>query len=286
MKVASFEYHAPESVEQALELLDQLAPENGIVLAGGQSLIPSMAFRLAQPSALIDINRITSLNRIEADAKTLEIGSCIRHSAFHMPVVQGPLGKLLQEVGSHIAHYPIRSRGTFCGSLAYSDPASEWCLVTIALGGTLRIARRHSMREISADEYFLDLMTTTLEPEELIISASLPVLPPESRFGFHEISRRPGDFAMAMALVVFRLAEGRMMEVRITPGGVEGIPRRIEAAENIAEGEVPTEKIFEAAADAAAADILPLDDPQIPSEYRRELTRASVLRAFRKAAEQ
>jgi aerobic carbon-monoxide dehydrogenase medium subunit len=123
MKPASFRYHAPKTVDEAVALLAEVAQDDGRVLAGGQSLVPTMAFRLAKPAHLVDINGVKALDCISVAGGKLAIGACVRHSAFHKPVCDGPLGKLLAEVVRHIAHYPIRNRGTFCGSLAHADPA-------------------------------------------------------------------------------------------------------------------------------------------------------------------
>src|SRR5438270_318195 len=126
MKPAPFRYHAPRTIDEAVATLAEFAPEDGRVLAGGQSLVPTMAFRLARPTHLVDINGVEELERIEVEGGALTIGACVRHEAFRRPVVEGPLGMLLANVVRHIAHYPIRTRGTFCGSIAHADPASEW----------------------------------------------------------------------------------------------------------------------------------------------------------------
>ena len=145
MKPAPFRYHAPKTVEEAVATLAEVAGDDGRVLAGGQSLVPIMAFRLARPAHLVDINGIEALARLAVDGDKLCIGACVRHAAFHKPVVDGPLGRLLSAVVRHIAHYPIRTRGTFCGSLAHADPASEWCLVAAALDAEMvaQARRRH-----------------------------------------------------------------------------------------------------------------------------------------------
>ena len=142
MKPAAFRYHAPKTVDEAVALLAEVAPEDGRVLAGGQSLVPTMAFRLAKPGHLVDINGVAALNRLAVADGKLVIGACVRHAAFHRPVCEGPLGKLLADVVRHIAHYPIRNRGTFCGSLAHADPSSEWCLVLAALDGEVLAQER------------------------------------------------------------------------------------------------------------------------------------------------
>ena len=122
MKPAPFIRHAPKTLDEALKILAEVAPQDGRVLAGGQSLVPIMAFRLAKPAHLVDINEVAGLDKIASDGKTLSIGACVRHAAFHKSVTSNPLGKLLSVVARHIAHYPIRMRGTFCGSLAHADP--------------------------------------------------------------------------------------------------------------------------------------------------------------------
>ena len=133
MKPAPFVRHVPRTLDEAVKILAEVAPQDGRVLAGGQSLVPIMAFRLAKPAHLVDINEIEGLDKIASDGKFLSIGARVRHAAFHKPVVDNPLGALLAYVARHIAHYPIRVRGTFCGSLAHADPASEWCLTAATL---------------------------------------------------------------------------------------------------------------------------------------------------------
>src|SRR6204780_4867375 len=137
MKPAPFIRHVPRTLDEALKILSEVASEDGRVLAGGQSLVPVMAFRLAKPAHLVDINEVEGLDKIASDGKFLSIGACVRHAAFHKSVVDNPLGGLLTFVARHIAHYPIRVRGTFCGSLANADPASEWCLTAATLGATM-----------------------------------------------------------------------------------------------------------------------------------------------------
>ena len=227
MKPARFEYHAPTSVDEAVQLLGTLATEDGRILAGGQSLVPTMAFRLAKPGHLIDINAIAALEQIGTSDGALSIGACVRHAAFHRPVVAGPLGQLLSAVVHHIAHYPIRQRGTFCGSLAHADPSSEWCLVAATLGAQMIALSTRGARTIAAEDYFTGIMTTALAEDELLAQVRIPLLAPDTRFGFREFSRRAGDYAIAMALVTFRLDGGTIVEPRIGIGGAEANPRRI-----------------------------------------------------------
>jgi aerobic carbon-monoxide dehydrogenase medium subunit len=284
MKPAPFSYHAPKSLDEALAALARVAPEDGRVLAGGQSLVPAMALRLALPPHLIDINGVQGLDRIAVEGNELSIGACARHVKFEQPVVDGPLGALLARVVRHIAHYPIRTRGTFCGSLANADPASEWCLVAVTLGATLVARSVRGERRIAAADFFQGAMTTALAPDELLAQARLPLLPAGTRYGFREFSRRAGDFALAMALAAWRPDGNVMKDVRLGVGGVESNPRRIAEAERLLEGRPASPEAFAAAADAVARAVAPLDDIRYPREYRRDVARAMARRALEDAA--
>jgi carbon-monoxide dehydrogenase medium subunit len=284
MKPAQFQYHAPKTVDQAVALLAQLAPVDGRVLAGGQSLVPTMAFRLARPAHLVDINGIAELDRIASVDGMLTIGACVRHAAFYRPVAEGPLGRLLSSVVRHIAHHPIRTRGTFCGSLVHADPASEWCLVAATLGAEMVAQSRSGRRVIVAEDFFAGIMTTALKEDELLVEVCLPLLPPDTRFGFYEFSRRAGDFAIAMALVIYRMRDGRMVEPRLGIGGAEPMPRRIAAAEAMLEGHDPGPDAFAAAAEAAASTVEAMEDASYSADYRRDLVRTVTYRALQGAA--
>jgi carbon-monoxide dehydrogenase medium subunit len=144
MKASQFRYHAPKTIDEAVATLADVASHDGRVLAGGQSLVPIMAFRLARPAHLVDINGIDSLNRISVEGDKLCIGACVRHAAFYRPMVEGVLGKLLSTVVPYIAHYPIRARGTFCGSIAHADPSSEWCTVATVLDAEMVVRSVHA----------------------------------------------------------------------------------------------------------------------------------------------
>ena len=284
MKPAPFRYHAPKTIDEAVAILAEVAPEDGRVLAGGQSLVPIMAFRLARPSHLVDINGVDALQRLAVEGDRLSIGACVRHAAFHKPVVDGPLGHLLCKVVRHIAHYPIRTRGTFCGSIAHADPASEWCLVAAALEAEMVARNANGTRTIPAQEFFRGIMTTALQEDELLTEVRLPILPPDTRFGFYEFNRRAGDFALGMALVTYRVDNGVIGEARVALGGIEPQPRRIRTAEQSLMGQAPGKQAFAAAADAAAAAVDPLEDAVTSAEYRRDLTRTVTRRALEQAS--
>jgi len=284
MKPAAFRYHAPKTIDEAVALLAEVAPQDGRVLAGGQSLVPTMAFRLAKPSHLVDINGVEALKRLTVADGKLVIGACVRHSAFHKPVCDGPLGRLLTDVVRHIAHYPIRNRGTFCGSLAHADPASEWCLVAAALDGEMIARSARGDRSIAARDYFKGIMTTALQDDELLIEVRLPMLAADTHCGFYEFNRRAGDFAMAAALAAYRVEGGKIVEPRLAVGGAEPSPRRITEAERVLTGAPPGDKTFRAAAEAATAAVDPLEDITTSAEFRRDLVLAVTRRALERAA--
>jgi aerobic carbon-monoxide dehydrogenase medium subunit len=284
MKPARFRYHAPKTIEEAVDTLAEVAGEDGRVLAGGQSLVPIMAFRLARPGHLVDINGVEALRRLTVEGERLCIGACVRHAAFHTPAVEGPLGRLLATVVHHIAHYPIRTRGTFCGSIAHADPAAEWCLVAAALGAEMVTRRAAGTRTIPAQDFFRGIMTTALEEDELLIEVRLPILPADTRFGFYEFNRRAGDFALGMALVAFRLQDGVIREPRVALGGIESQPRRIAEAEQLLAGRSAERAAFEAAAAAVASAVDPLEDAVTSAIYRRDLSRTVTRRALERAA--
>ena len=284
MKPASFAYHAPTTVEEAVALLARVGPQDGRILAGGQSLVPIMNFRLASPGHLIDINGIDDLGKVREERGALIVPACVRHTAFETPVTAGPLGQLMTVVVQHIAHRPIRTRGTFCGSLAHADPSSEWCLVAATLNATMVARSARGIRDIPATDFFAGIMTTTLAPDELLVEARLPLLAQGSRFGFYEVSRRAGDFAMAMALAVYTLDAGKIVEPRLGIGGAEGRPRRIPEAEAILAGKAPTVETFARAAEAAAGALTDvLEDARSTADFRRDLVRAAVNRALERS---
>jgi carbon-monoxide dehydrogenase medium subunit len=283
MKAAPFRYHAPRTIDEAVTLLAEVAPLDGRVLAGGQSLVPIMAFRLTRPAHLVDINGVEALRRLAVEGERLCIGACVRHSAFHRPVVDGPLGQLLSTVVRHIAHHPIRTRGTFCGSVAHADPASEWCTVAAALDAEIVAQSVRGRRVIPAREFFAGIMTTTLAEDELLTEVRLPLLAPDTRFGFYEFNRRAGDFALAMALAVYRVEDGRIVEPRLAIGGAEPHARRMGDAEAALAGRAPVAESFADAAERAAAAVDPMEDAQTSAEYRRDLVRTVARRALERS---
>jgi carbon-monoxide dehydrogenase medium subunit len=280
MKPPPFHYHRPEAADEAIALLAELAPHEGRVLAGGQSLIPAMALRLARPAHLVDINRVAGFGRLEQRDGMLRIGPCVRHAAPWSDAAPGPLGRLLNQVRKHIAHDPIRRRGTFCGSLANADPASEWCLLAATLGAEMVASSVRGSRTIGAAGFFAGIMATALAPDELLAEVRLPVLPTDTYVGFYEFSRRAGDFAQVMALAGFRLRDGVIAAPLVGLGAVEDRPRRLPEVEAVLTGQPPSVALFARAAASIRSLLLPLD----PDPYRLDLAEAAVRRALADAA--
>ncbi len=282
MKPVSFKYFAPRTVDDALDLLAAHG-HDGKILAGGQSLVPAMNFRLARPASLIDINRIDALDYVREEGGKLRIGALARHARFEAPVTGGALSAFLPRVARHIGHLPIRYRGTFCGSIAHADPASEWCLLAATLDAELVIVSRRGQRSVRPHEYFVGALTTTLEPDELLTEIRLSLLDDGWRTGFAEFSRRAGDYALAMCAAFLRFEDGRIVEARIGVGGATDRPLRIAAAEAVLTGTDGGPSIVREAGKIAAETIEPLEDIQASREFRRDLVRAMVGRALDQA---
>jgi carbon-monoxide dehydrogenase medium subunit len=289
VKPAPFRYFAPNDVEEAVGLLRELG-EEAKVLAGGQSLVPAMNFRLARPDALVDIGRVAHGDRapirtVRSDDDTVTIGALVRHVELERGAVGGPLGTLLRQAGSVIGHLPIRTRGTFGGSIAHADPASEWCALAALLDAEITLQSAAGQRTVGYDDFFVTVFTTAMEADEILTNVTLPALGPDHRVGFAEFSRRAGDFAIVLAMVVLRLEDARIAEARVALGGVADRPVRASLAEQLLIGAAPSEAAYRAAGDAAAEGVDPAADIHGPPEYRQDLVRAMVRRALARAAE-
>lgn len=283
MKPAPFTYHRPKSIDDAVRLIAEFADSDGRVIAGGQSLAPMMAFRVARPQHLIDINEIDSLDILAVEGDVLRIGARVRHARFTPGAIAGATGELFAKVMPNIANYSVRSRGTFCGSLAHADPASEWCALATLLDAAIVARSVRGERRVPIVDYFDGAMSTTLAPDEIVTEARLPLLPEGTRTGFNEFSRRKGDFAIAMAIVAFRIENGAIVEPRVSIGGAEAFPRRIAQAEHALGGAAPDAAAFARAAEAAALAIDPMEDAMTDAAYRRDVARAVTRRALEQA---
>jgi carbon-monoxide dehydrogenase medium subunit len=294
VKPPAFEYHAPESVEEVLALLT----EHGFdakPLAGGQSLIPAMNFRIARPAVLVDLNRIGELAGIRAEEPEdgagtggpgLAIGAMTRQRAVERSPLVAERAPLVAETLPHVAHPQIRNRGTFGGSAVHADPAAEIPALLLALDATCRVRGPSGERSIPAGEFFLGLFATALAPDELLIDIRLPGRRPHTGCAFREIARRCGDYALAGVAALLTLAEeGTVQRARLACLGVGGSPLLARAAAAALEGAVPTEAaIAEAARVAAAEDIEPLDDMHASAAYRSRLVEVVTREALTEAA--
>lgn len=282
MKPPRFDYLAPTDLDEALGALNEVGDE-GKILAGGQSLVPSMNFRLARPATLIDINNIPGIDGLANNDGQLVVGTLARHYVFEKPVVDGPLGKLLAEAAHHVGHMPIRVRGTFGGSIAHADPAAEWCMIAQLLDATMVARSSDGAREIPASDFFRTVFSTALEPNEMVTEVRLPLLEDTAKVGFVEFSRRAGDFAVVAASSVIDLRGEEIKSARIALAGVGGTPLRAPSAEAILTGRSPGDEVFREAAAAAAAEVEPMGDIHGSAEYRRELVQVLVRRALERS---
>ncbi len=280
MKPAPFEYLRPETLDEALAAL-AAAPDESKVLAGGQSLIPMMNFRLARPERLIDINRVRDLAGVRVDGDRVHIGALTRHLALQNSNLAGPLGSLLRHAAVNVGHLPIRTRGTFGGSLAHCDASSEWCLVATLLDAqiTVRSAARGE-RTIAAADFFQAIFTTALEPDEILTGVTLPLLDGNFRTGIVEFARRAGDFAIVAATSAVQITDGVVTEARVCLGGVAEIPFRSRAAEQTLLDQPWSDQLVEAAATAAGAEVDPPSDLHGDADYRRDLVITLLTRSL------
>jgi aerobic carbon-monoxide dehydrogenase medium subunit len=283
MKPASFEYVTAESWAAAAVLLAEHG-DDAVILAGGQSLVPVMNFRLAQPSVLVDVNPIPDAAYLRVDGGRLHIGALTRHVRFEAPGLDGPLGRLLPRIARHIAHLPIRMRGTFGGSLAHADPASEWCALARTLDGVMIAQSAAGDRRIPAANFFQGALTTDLADDEVLREIEIMALGPNWRCGFAEFNRRAGDFAIVQSVAAIELHDGYIASARVGIGGATEIPQRSGAAEAVLQGGEAGPALFSAAG-AAAADAMDdlLVDQQATADMRRDLVRAMVCRALEDA---
>ncbi len=283
MKPAPFDYVAATSADDAVRLLAEHGDE-ALILAGGQSLVPMMNMRLARPTVLIDINDCDEMKFMTANEGGFAIGAGTRQKDILKSAETRAAVPLLLKALAFVGHVQTRNRGTLGGSIAHGDPSAEMPLVAVTLDGSLTAQSTRGRRVIKATDFLDGIMTTTLEEDELLVEARLPLPAADTRFGFVEFSRRQGDFALAMALVSFRLTDGVISDARLGIGGAEDCPRRIPQAEAALEGQPPGNDAFTAAAAAVAEALDPMEDYGTSAQYRRELAQALARRALESAA--
>lgn len=285
MKPAPFEYVRPASVAEAIEAIAS-GGYAARALAGGQSLIPAMNFRLAQPSVLVDLGPLEDLRGIRLDGDRLRIGAMTRQRDVERSVVVRDHAPLLAEVMPWIAHPQIRNRGTIGGSLAHADPAAELPAVMLVLGATLTAQGPTGTRRIPVGEFYTGLFETALEPDELLTEVDVPVCTPSTRWAFEEVSRRHGDFALAgVAVTLARQDDGSVSDVAIGLLSVADGPFLSVAGAAVLAGKKLDDDTIEAAAVATADALDPPGDIHASADFRRHLARVLTRRALRRLRE-
>lgn len=285
MKPAPFEYYAPDSLEEALELKAQHGDE-GKALAGGQSLIPAMNFRVAQPTLLIDLNRINELRYIRKNG-ALHIGAMTQQSQAERDPLVAKHTPLLHEAIPNIAHPQIRNRGTIGGSLAHADPAAELPLVATALNARFRAQSAKGDRWIEAKDFFAGLFTNSLQVDELLVEIAFPEMEANTGYAFLELARRSGDYAMAGLAAILTLAadgtceQARMVYLNVGDGPVDAL----RAAASLQGKKLDTATFKEAAQIASQKDMEPFGNLHASADYQRRLSAVLTERALAKAYE-
>ena len=283
MKPAVFKHLAPNNIEEVLSLLEDHSPD-ARVLAGGQSLVPMMNFRLSRPSILIDLNRVHELAYIREDGDELAIGAMTRERTIENDTLVRKHAPLLYEATGHIAHLPIRSRGTIGGSLSNADPAAEYPAVAVTLACDMVVRSVRKERRIKASDFFLGLLTPNIEPDELLVEIRVPNLPPRSGSSFMEIASRRGDYALAGIAAQVTLSSCKnVSEIRLGGCGIGPVPMRLSAAEEVILREGLSEATASRAAELAAEEVDPSSDLHATTGYRRHLTKVLTSRALMKA---
>lgn len=282
MKPAPFDYVFATSVEEAVGLLASHGGDAKLI-AGGQSLIPMLNFRLLEPEMLVDIGRIPDLAGIAEEADGLRIGATVHHDMLLMSPVVRKHFPVLAHAMTHVAHMAIRNRGTIGGSLSHGDPAAELPMMMVMLDAQIEIAGPTGIRIIDAREFFLGTLTTALDEDEMVVRIRLPFLPAGSGWDFQEVARRSGDFALAGAASIVTVTDGAIDAVRFAVLGVDETPLRISAVEDLLPGSALDERIVAQAVALVREAVEPKTDLHASADFRRHLVGVLTGRVLRAA---
>ena len=283
MKPAKFTYACPRSVEEALALLAE-GGEGAKLLAGGQSLVPLLNLRMAQVDSLIDLNRLTDLSFIMRENGTLRVGALTRHRQLEVSDEARAAQPLLSRAAAEVGHLAIRNRGTIGGSLVHADPAAEWPLVAVTLDAQLVLRSQGGTRTIAAREFFLAPLTTAITPQELLCEVRFPLASSRMVWGFQELCRRPGDFAIAAVACQLTLDQnGACTAASLAVGGAHSTPLLIAEIEKAVKGNQGEEGAIKETAEIAAAAVEPPADVHGSAEFRRRMVKVLTARALREA---
>ena len=283
MKPAAFKYQRANTVEEGIEQLTELG-DDAKLLAGGQSLVAMMNFRLVRPSALVDITPIPDLQYLEPDGEGLKVGALTPHRWIEEMEDPDLLEdfSVLKEAARWVGHYPIRTLGTFGGSIAHADPSAEWCMLAVLLDAEIVAVGPEGERVIPASDFFQGFFMTALEPDEMVVEVRFPEPAPHA--SIQEFARRAGDFAIVSAAVSLDVRDKECHSARVVLGGVSDVPLRVPEAERVLErGDISREAFDEAGQEAAKA-IDPPSDVHGDADYRRDLSAVLVRRALTEAA--
>ncbi|WP_441231962.1 FAD binding domain-containing protein [Tardiphaga sp. 215_C5_N2_1] len=282
MKPASFDYVRAESIAHAVRLLSG-AGGDAKIIAGGQSLMPMMNFRLVKPSLLVDINSISGIDSIERVGDKLRIGALVRHRMTAESADVTMSIPILHAAMKHVAHLTVRNRGTFCGSVCHADPAAEMPMMTLLLNGVVNASSVRGNRTILAHEFFAGSLMTVLESDEMVTSIDIDTLPEGAGWGFEEFSRRHGDYALAAVAVTMVASGGVARDVRIAIMGVGETPLRISGLEEMVAGNAVNDRLKDDVIHALGDSIMPNSDLNGSADYRRHLAGALLGRAISNA---
>jgi CO/xanthine dehydrogenase FAD-binding subunit len=282
LKAAAFQYHRPKTLDETFSLLKEYGDE-GKVLAGGQSLMPLMNFRLAQPNHLIDINFIDGLDYVRSEQGLIKIGCQARQSRLLENSIVRERCPLLAEALTYVGYEQIRNRGTLCGSLAHADPAAELPAVLLALDGFVTVGNLTTKRDVAARDFFKSYLATSLSSDEMVLEASIPETPPGTGFSFTEFARRFGDFAIVGVAVLVLREQDEISDARIALTGVGDKPWRQREIEERLVGEKGSTDVFAKVAGEIAASIEPSSDIHATASYRRSLAGVLTRRALSEA---
>jgi len=284
MKLPPFDYACPTTLPEAIQLL-VARDGDAKAIAGGQSLVPMLAFRLAQPTLLVDLRKLPDLRGIRISAKGVTLGAMVRWRDIEDDERLDTAHPLLKAAIAHVAHYQVRNRGTVGGSLAHADPAAEMPGIAMTCDAEIAVVGKSGARVIQAADFFQGALTTALTPDEIIVEIRLPAWPAGRRWGFEEFARRRGDFAMAAAAVFYDQDEsGKARNAHVGVVGVAGRPLRLPTVEDVLNGRAIDAAIIAKAEAATSAAVDPQDDIHASAAYRRALVGTLVERALKRAA--
>jgi carbon-monoxide dehydrogenase medium subunit len=279
MKPAAFDYVAPESLEAAVQALVSAEGE-GKVMAGGQSLMPLLNFRMARPAVIVDLMRIPGLSFIQLKGDTVAVGALTRHADLEFSDLIKTKLQVMAAAMPHVAHLAIRNRGTIGGSLSHADPAAELPMLAVFYGATIKAQGPNGRREIPAEEFFVSALTNCLEPEEIVSEIDFPLLRGHTGWAFEEVARRFGDFALASIALSFALSDGHIADARVAAMGIADTPLRLRGAEDAINGSGDGVEGASRFAEAVRASVSPSDDVHASAAYRKHLIGALAEKAF------